>query len=118
MHNKKLIIIPVLIVIIGALWLILRTEAVGPENIKVPVEQGNFRISVFTSGELETQNSENIQGPSGLRTVGLWNVQISELIPEGTNVKAGDWVATLDRAEISNRLQDRETELERLQSTF
>jgi HlyD family secretion protein len=118
MRNKKLIIIPVLIVIIGALWLILRTESVGPENIKVPVTRGNFRISVFTSGELETQNSENIQGPSGLRTVGLWNVQISELIPEGTNVKAGDWVATLDRAEISNRLQDRETERERLQSTF
>jgi len=118
MRNKKIIIIPVLIVLLGTLWLILRTEAVGPENLKVPVERGNFRISVYTSGELETQNSENIQGPSGLRTVGLWNVQISELIPEGTNVKAGDWVATLDRAEISYRLQDRETELERLQSTF
>ncbi|TVQ86630.1 MAG: HlyD family efflux transporter periplasmic adaptor subunit [Bacteroidetes bacterium] len=118
MRNKKIIIIPVVFIIFGSLWLILRSETVGPENIKAPVVRGDFKITVYTSGELETKNSENIMGPSGLRTVGIWNVQISELIPEGTMVKEGDWVATMDRAEISNRLQDRETELERLQSTF
>jgi len=118
MRNKKIIIIPVVFIIVGSLWLILRSETVGPENIKAPVVRGDFKITVYTSGELETKNSENIMGPSGLRTVGIWNVQISELIPEGTMVKEGDWVATMDRAEISNRLQDRETELERLQSTF
>lgn len=118
MRNKKLIIIPVVVLIVFALWLILRTEAVDPENIKAPVAQGDFKVSVYTSGELETENSENIQGPTGLRTVGIWNVQISELIPEGSIVEAGDWVATLDRTEISNRLKDRETELEKLQTTF
>ncbi len=116
MRNKKNFIIPILIIIIGALWLVLRTETSGVEQIKVPVERGDFVISVYTSGELEAKSSENISGPSGLRTVGLWNVQISELIPEGTIVEQGDWVATLDRTEISNRLKDLETELEKLQT--
>lgn len=116
MRNKKNFIIPIVIIIIGALWFVLRTETTGVEQIKVPAERGDFVISVYTSGELEAKSSENISGPSGLRTVGLWNVQISELIPEGTIVEQGDWVATLDRTEISNRLKDLETELEKLQT--
>jgi HlyD family secretion protein len=115
-RKKKFIIIPVLILLLVALWYFTRSEATTIEQIKVPVKRGDFVISVFTSGELEAKNSERIQGPTGLRTIGLWNVQISELIPEGTMVEAGDWVATLDRTEISNRLKDLETELEKLET--
>ncbi len=117
MHNKKIIITSVLAVTIFALWFFLRAEQQGPEHLKVQVERGDFVVSVYTSGELEAKYSENIQGPTGLRSVGLWNVQISELIPEGTIVEEGDWVATLDRTEISNRIKDLETELEKLQTT-
>jgi multidrug efflux pump subunit AcrA (membrane-fusion protein) len=48
----------------------------------------------------------------------VYNVQIAELIPEGTVVKEGDWVATLDRTEITSRLKDVETELEKLQTLY
>jgi multidrug efflux pump subunit AcrA (membrane-fusion protein) len=116
MKHKKWILISLGVLIFFALWYFLRSEPVLVETIKVPVQRGDFQISVYTSGELEAKNSENIQGPSGLRTVGLWNVQIAELIPEGTVVNAGDWVATLDRTEASNRLKDVETELEKLQT--
>ncbi|TVQ14598.1 MAG: HlyD family efflux transporter periplasmic adaptor subunit [Bacteroidetes bacterium] len=116
MQNKKKFIWPVLIVVVLTLWFFLRSETAGPEHIRVAVENGDFVVSVYTSGELEAEHSENILGPAGLRTVGLWNVQISELIPEGSIVKEGDWVATLDRTEISNRLKDLETELEKLQT--
>ncbi len=116
MNKKKWILISLGVLIVLALWYFLRSEPVLVETIKVPVERGDFVVSVYTSGELEAKNSENIQGPSGLRTVNLWNVQIAELIPEGTVVAEGDWVATLDRTEISNRLKDVETELEKLQT--
>jgi multidrug efflux pump subunit AcrA (membrane-fusion protein) len=116
MKNKKWILISLGVLILLALWYFLRSEPVLVEPIRVPVQRGDFQISVYTSGELEAKNSENIQGPSGLRTVGLWNVQIAELIPEGSVVNAGDWVATLDRTEASNRLKDVETELEKLQT--
>ncbi len=117
MRNRKILFTILIVVIVGSLWYILGSEKPGPEYITVKVQQGDFVVSVYTSGELEARVSENIQGPSGLRTVGLWNVQISELIPEGSMVKKGDWVATLDRTEISNRLKDVETELEKLQTT-
>ncbi len=116
MKYKKYIILSVVVIVVLALWFFLRREASTEVVIKVPVERGDFVISVHTSGELEAKNSENILGPGGLRTVGIWNVQIAELIPEGTVVEKGDWVATLDRTEISNRLKDIETELEKLQT--
>jgi HlyD family secretion protein len=114
MQKKKFLIIPLLVVVLFFTWYFARTESTGIEHIRVPVQRGDFLISVYTSGELEAKTSENIQGPTGLRTVGVWNVQISEMVPEGSIVKAGDWVATLDRSEISNRLKDLETELEKL----
>jgi RND family efflux transporter MFP subunit len=116
MNKKRWILISFGVLIVLALWYFLRSEPVLVETIKVPVERGDFVVSVYTSGQLEAKNSENIQCPSGLRTVNLWNVQIAELIPEGTLVQEGDWVATLDRTEISNRLKDVETELEKLQT--
>lgn len=116
MNKKKWIISAIGVAVVLALWFFLRTEAVTVEPITVPVVRGDFVVSVYTSGELEAKRSENIQGPQGLRTVGLWNVQIAELIPEGSMVEEGDWVATLDRTEISTRLKDLETELEKLET--
>ncbi len=118
MKYKKVILISLAILIVGGLWYFLRGETQTFEAIKVPVVRGDFEVNVFTSGELEAKNSENIQGPQGLRLVGIWNAQIAELIPEGSVVQAGDWVATLDRTEISNRIQDLETELERLETSY
>lgn len=118
MKKKKWVLSTIGIVIVAALWYFLRTEPATFEPILVNVTKGDFLVSVYTTGELEAKNSENILGPTGLRMVGLWNVQIAELIPEGTLVKEGDWVATMDRTEISNRIQDRETRLEQLETSF
>lgn len=118
MKKKKWILISLGVLILLALWYFLRSEPAVVEVIKVPVQRGDFRVTVYTSGELEAKNSEEIQGPSNLRSVGVYNVQIAELIPEGTVVKEGDWVATLDRTEITSRLKDVETELEKLQTLY
>ena len=118
MNKKKWILSSIVVIIVAALWYFLRTEASVFEPIFAQVERGDFVVSVYTTGELEAKNSENILGPGNLRSVGLYNVQIAELIPEGTIVEKGDWVATLDRTEISTRIQDRETELERLETSF
>ena len=115
MKNKKIYLTLIVAVIVAGLWFLLRSGPSATDVIAVPVKYGPFEMAIHTSGELEAENSENILGPSGLRTVGIWNVSISELIPEGSVVKAGDWVATLDRTEISNRLKDVETELEKLE---
>jgi len=88
------------------------------DTIEVPVKMGTFEIQVSTSGELEAMKSEKILGPSGLRKFRIWNVKIDDIIPDGTVVDSGDYVATLDRSELTNRLQDSELDLESLETKF
>jgi len=117
MKKRIIIIVSVLIVIISVIiWTTSKNKIA--DNLTVKVKKGDFLVNVVTSGELEAKNSEEIQGPAGLRTVGIWNVQISEMVPEGTIVKEGDFVANLDRTEISNKLKDVQTELEKLETQF
>ncbi len=88
------------------------------QTISVPVRQGTFRISVTTTGELEAKESREIYGPSGLREFRIWQVKINDMVPDGTVVDSGQWVATLDQSEIINNKKDLETELEKLNSQY
>jgi multidrug efflux pump subunit AcrA (membrane-fusion protein) len=62
------------------------------------------------------KSSEKIYGPTGLRQIQIWQVKIQDIIPDGTVVDSGQYVATLDRTEISNKIKDEETNLEKLES--
>jgi multidrug efflux pump subunit AcrA (membrane-fusion protein) len=111
-------IFPVVILALLASWYYFSNSWKSGPAVTTKVLYGDFSINVTTSGELEAKNSENILGPPGLREVRIWQVQISDIIPEGTIVDSGQYVATLDRTEITNRLKDLESELEKLESQF
>ncbi|MCX6232383.1 MAG: HlyD family secretion protein [Bacteroidetes bacterium] len=116
MKNKKWILIPLAIVLILIIWYFTgRNEKVN-NTIIVAVKKGNFDVKVTTTGELDAKSSQDIYGPDGLRTIGIWQVKISEMIPEGTVVDSGQFVATLDKTEISNKIKDLQTDLEKLES--
>ena len=76
-------------------------------------KKGQFDIVVTTTGELQAENSTDIRGPefTQSRNIRAMDIKITDLVPEGTEVKAGDYVATLDRTTFDNSLKD---ELERL----
>jgi RND family efflux transporter MFP subunit len=86
------------------------------QQITAAVKTGNFPIEVTTTGELIAKSSEKIYGPTGLRQIQIWQVKIQDIIPDGTVVDSGQYVATLDRTEISNKIKDEETNLEKLES--
>jgi hypothetical protein len=88
------------------------------KNIFSEVKKGDFEISVFTTGELEAKNSIQINGPAGLRSANIFQVKITDIIPEGTVVKKGDYIAGLDKAEVGNKLKDASTELQKFQSQY
>ncbi len=117
-NSKFWLIFSAIVIVTAASWYYFsKSNKQGPTVTSV-VKFGDFSINVTTSGELEAKDSENILGPSGLREVRIWQVQISDLIPEGTIVDSGQYVATLDRTEITNRMKDLESELEKLESQF
>ena len=121
MKRKTLIAIVIPAVIIIAL--ILYSVLSGKEKeivLETEVEQGQFEISVMVTGELQAIRETEIQAPSQLRSRNLRirSVKIQDLIPEGTVVDSGQWVATLDRSEADNSLKDILDNLEQKESEY
>ena len=87
-------------------------------DIKTSVQYGDFDVIVSTTGELQALNSVEIRGPSDLREARVHSVKIVDLVPEGTVVQKGDYVATLDRTEATERLQSQGDEIEADEATF
>ena len=117
---KRKTIVGIAVAVIGIAFLIWFFSGSTDEgkDIFVAVKRGTFEINVFTSGELEAKNSVSINGPEGLRTVGIWQVKISDLVAEGTRVKKGDYIAALDKTELSNKIKDSESELQKFESQY
>ncbi|HHJ10820.1 MAG TPA: HlyD family efflux transporter periplasmic adaptor subunit [Bacteroidetes bacterium] len=84
------------------------------------VKRGKFEILVTVTGELQAEHSVRIMAPTELRSRNLRfsQIKIQDLIPEGTVVDSGDYVALLDRSDASNRLKDMLDELEQDQSNL
>jgi len=118
MKKQIYITIGIIIIIIVALYFFLGTKKSSTETIQVKVKSGEFNIVVTTTGELEAKSSEKIYGPGNLRQVRIWNVKIEEIVPDGTVVDSGDFVATLDRSELANKLKDQELEIEQLETQY
>ncbi|MEM1322377.1 MAG: efflux RND transporter periplasmic adaptor subunit [Bacteroidota bacterium] len=91
------------------------TEEVGAV-VKTDVRKGPFVINVTATGELKAKRSEKIRGPQGMRTAGIWQTTISDMVAEGTVVKQGDYVASLDKTELTDKLREAQTEIEKIQT--
>lgn len=89
-------------------------------QLEVVAERGKFEVLVTITGELQAERSEMIMAPVELRSRNLRfnNIRIQDLIPEGTLVDSGQYVATLDRTETENNLKDIEDALQRAEGSF
>jgi HlyD family secretion protein len=113
---KKSLIITAVVAVIAIIILVVINKASTKKelsNLFAEVEKGQFDIIVTTTGELQAENSTDINGPefTQSRNIRAMDIKITDLVPEGTEVKAGDYVATLDRTSFDNSLKD---ELDRL----
>ncbi len=90
------------------------------EQLVVEVQRGEFEILVPVTGELQALNSTDVIAPKQLRSRNLRirSVKIQDMVPEGTVVDSGDYVATLDRSEADNTLKDIMDELEKMASEY
>jgi multidrug efflux pump subunit AcrA (membrane-fusion protein) len=111
--KRRILIITLLVVLLSIGYYFFGRNATQSEDIYTTVKKGKFTISVNSSGELFAKNSVDILGPQGFNSVGVWEVKISTIIPEGTQVKEGDFVASLDGSELVAKLKDRQTELDK-----
>ena len=120
---KRSVIITTAVIGTMILGIIIYALAGEKDNIAMlesRVMSGKFEVLVIITGELQAERSEQITGPQELRSRNLriGNIRIQDLIPEGTVVDSGDYVALLDRSESDNALKDMEDALERAEAQY
>ncbi len=100
------------------------------ENLFAEAKKGLFEVSVNNAGELVAEKSLDITGPQlgmasnqqqsgggrggpgfqgmqgGHMDIRAMEFKITDIVPEGTIVKKGDYVAQLDRTNYENTLRD------------
>ena len=110
-----------LLILVGCIviYALIPSGSEESKQLTAKVERGNLVVTITSSGELLAAKSENISAPGqGMRSVNIWQVNITDLIPEGTYVDSGDYIGTLDRGEIGSKLKENEIEIQKAQSVF
>lgn len=101
-------------------------------TIYAEAQRGLFEIAVSNSGELLAESSVDIMGPDimqatqshghgggpGRGGMRLQSFKIQDMVPEGTIVKEGDYIAQLDRTEYDNSLKSALENINTLQSNL
>jgi multidrug efflux pump subunit AcrA (membrane-fusion protein) len=114
---KKSIVIIALFVAAGAIAAaFIFTGPVENDEIVITPEIGEFKSTVTVSGELRAKNSIDIRGPENARAIGIWQMKISKLIDEGTVVKEGEFVAEIDKTEVSQAISNIQLNIDQINS--
>lgn len=77
------------------------------------IKSGLFEVVITASGELRSKDQTDITAPNELRSANISQIKIADIIPEGTVVKAGDYVASLDKTELMTKYSESNLELQK-----
>ncbi|MEM8968153.1 MAG: efflux RND transporter periplasmic adaptor subunit [Bacteroidota bacterium] len=111
---KKIGIPLAIVVMLIAGYFIFFSGSSSEEGVDLltKVKRDDLQVDVTVTGELEAKNSVQIMGPTGLPQVRIYQVNIDDIVPEGTVVKKGEWVAKLDASELMDKIGEEELEVE------
>ncbi len=114
MNRKLWLTTIIVIVVLISAFLIVPGSKTETTEITTKVLQGPFEIFVYSTGQLEAQNSVDITVPDNLndRDIRIYEIKITDLIEEGTVVDSGEYVATLDQKAVEEILNTAREELE------
>jgi multidrug efflux pump subunit AcrA (membrane-fusion protein) len=104
--------------VLAVLWLLAAPKAATNSDVITTPTRGQFLVTVTTSGELQAKNSINIMGPEGARAAYIWQMKLTNIIPEGTVVKKGEFVAELDKSEITGKFKDSQLSVQKLDAQY
>ncbi len=114
---KKKIIISLIILILSAVTAyFMFSKKTELSEITIKPKFGNFISNVSATGELQAKNSIDIRGADNSRSIGIWQMKITNMVDEGKIVKTGDFVAELDKSEILNKLKDAQLQSQKIES--
>jgi multidrug efflux pump subunit AcrA (membrane-fusion protein) len=116
---KKILVTGGLAIAIISLFVFNKmTSRKGSIDSFAEAKKGLFEITVTNSGELIAERSIDIKGPEiGMGSdrggrgghgfdMHAMDLKIQDIVPEGTIVREGDYIAQLDRSSYANTLKD------------
>jgi multidrug efflux pump subunit AcrA (membrane-fusion protein) len=106
------------LVLILIIWYFAAGGTTAHSDVLVSPARGQFLVTVTTTGELQAKNSINIMGPENARAAYIWQMKLTNIIPEGTVVKKGDFVAELDKSEITGKFKDSQLSVQKLDAQY
>jgi HlyD family secretion protein len=115
--RKRILLLAILLVLfILVLWIFGRKQEAGIYKVK----RENFEAIISCKGEIQSEKAVLINLPDifGNRTLELWDMQIKDLLPEGSIVGKGDYVALLDQGRIKQLKENNEEVLKRILFNF
>jgi multidrug efflux pump subunit AcrA (membrane-fusion protein) len=99
-----------IVISLAALFIFIRLSSkVESDELDFAIAlKGSLEIVVSGTGELIPERMVDIRGPklTQYRNIRMAGVKITDIIPEGSQVKKGDYIATLDRTNFDNNLKD------------
>jgi multidrug efflux pump subunit AcrA (membrane-fusion protein) len=129
---KRTLIISAIVVALTIIALFIFNKALSKTDesaLFAEVKSGTFDITVTATGELLAEKSVDILAPEMIERGGggprggggdirLAPLRIQDLVPEGTVVRKGDFIAQLDRTEYDNNLKDDRDRLSTFQTNL
>lgn len=103
---------------IAAYWALGTSGKTNAQNAKC--ELGTFETAVTSVGEVQAVKTLDILVPDALaqRDIRVQWLKITDMVAEGTVVKKGDYVATLDPGDVDNELKRATENLDQLRNSM
>jgi len=120
MKQRLWILLPLILVVLAFIGYRIFLADETEEVEVVEVVRDKFEQYVTSMGELEAHKSTDILIPDVLtdRTVRIGDITINDLVREGTEVKKGDYVATLDPSEVEEHIKSTREALDMLEANL
>ncbi len=106
------------VILVCFIWYFSASGTTTKSDVLVSPTKGQFLVTVTTTGELQAKNSIDIKGSENARAANIWQMKITNIIAEGTVVKKGDFVAELDKSEITGKMKDSQLSVQKLDAQF
>lgn len=122
MKKQTKIILPVLalLLISAGYYYSTKNKVLETNHLSIFVKSSDFQVFVISTGELKAKSQTEITAPgASLQQAGIYSeLKIEDLIQEGTVVKEGDYVASIEKSPIVSKLSDASLEVDKKTSEF
>ena len=116
--NWKIIAGSLLLIAVLFFFFFRTSSSSAASELTVKPQHGKFQIEIVTTGELEAKSSVDVLGPTGLRSIQIYQINIDDIVPEGSLVKKSEYIATLDNSQLIEKVKNKQNDLEQSVSEY